>query len=80
MRYHFDCGDAEVRRVIAHVYRALQEKGYDPVSQLVGYLMSGDPTYITSHDGARSLIRTLERDRVLEALIGDYLSDLPPNG
>lgn len=73
MRFSVDRGDVEVRRVLTLVYAALREKGYDPVSQLVGYLLSGDPTYITSHGGARSLIRTLERDRLLEALVRDYL-------
>ena len=54
--------DYDVREIIASVYEALTEKGYNPVNQIVGYLMSGDPTYITSHKGARSLIMRAERD------------------
>ncbi len=64
----------EVRRVLERVFEALQEKGYDPVGQLVGYLLSGDPTYITSHKDARRLIRCLERDQILEELITAYLA------
>ena len=55
------------------VSEALKEKGYNPVNQIVGYILSGDPTYITSHKNARSLIRKLERDELLEELIQDYL-------
>ena len=62
-------------RVILEVYAALKEKGYNPISQIVGYIMSGDPTYITSHNGARSLIRRLERDELLEELVKNYLKD-----
>ncbi len=60
--------------MIATVYRALTEKGYNPVSQIVGYVMSGDPTYITSHLGARSLIMKVERDEIIEELLKDYIS------
>ena len=63
-----------VKEVIATVYRALTEKGYIPVSQIVGYVMSGDPTYITSHLGARSLIMKVERDEIIEELLKDYIS------
>ena len=59
-----------------HVYRALQAKGYDPVTQLVGYLISGDPTYITSYNQARSLICRLERDEIMEELVRVYLRGL----
>lgn len=62
-----------VRDVISTVYIALVEKGYNPVSQIVGYLMSGDPTYITSHMGARNLIAKVERDEIIEELLGDYI-------
>ena len=62
--------------ILAYVYHALQEKGYDPVTQLVGYLVSGDPTYITSHKQARSLICRLERDEILEELVDSYLKEL----
>ncbi len=62
--------------ILAHVYRALQAKGYDPVTQLVGYLISGDPTYITSYNQARSLICRLERDEIMEELVRVYLRGL----
>ena len=60
--------------ILAHVYRALQAKGYDPITQLVGFVLTGDPTYITSYDGARSLICRLERDEILEELVRYYLA------
>ncbi|MCK9221650.1 MAG: IreB family regulatory phosphoprotein [Limnochordia bacterium] len=62
--------------VLASVYEALEEKGYNPVSQIVGYLISGDPAFITSHGKARSLIRTVERDELLEELVECYLKNL----
>ncbi|MFO7311254.1 MAG: IreB family regulatory phosphoprotein [Bacillota bacterium] len=62
-------------RILREVYAALEEKGYDPVSQIVGYLLSGDPTYITSHRHARSLVRSVERSELLEELVKAYLSD-----
>ena len=65
--------DLDVRDVIAAVYSALTEKGYNPVNQIVGYLMSGDPTYITSHKGARSLIMRAERDEIIEVFLEDYI-------
>ena len=65
--------EIRVTDVIRTVYEALVEKGYNPVNQLVGYVMSGDPTYITSHKGARSLIMKVERDEILEVLFGDYI-------
>ena len=61
--------DYDVREIIASVYEALTEKGYNPVNQIVGYLMSGDPTYITSHKGARSLIMRAERDEIIELFL-----------
>lgn len=67
--------DFEVKEVIARVYEALTEKGYNPVNQIVGYVMSGDPTYITSHQGARSLIRRVERDEIIELLLEDYIKN-----
>ena len=66
--------DLDVRDVIAAVYSALTEKGYNPVNQIVGYLMSGDPTYITSHKGARSLIMRAERDEIIEVFLEDYIA------
>lgn len=63
----------EVTDILAQVYVALSEKGYNPVSQIVGYIMSGDPTYITSHKGARSLIMKAERDELIEVLLENYI-------
>ena len=65
--------DLDVRDVIASVYSALTEKGYNPVNQIVGYIMSGDPTYITSYNSARSLIMKVERDELLEELLTHYI-------
>ena len=59
--------------ILEIVYKALSEKGYNPVNQIVGYIMSGDPTYITSHKGARSLIMKAERDEILEELMQVYM-------
>lgn len=64
-----------VKAILATVYEALTEKGYDPVNQIVGYIMSGDPTYITSHKNARSLIMKVERDELVEELLTDYISN-----
>lgn len=63
----------EIRRVIETVYQALVEKGYNPLNQLVGYILSEDPTYITNHKNARSLIRRVERDDILNELVKYYL-------
>lgn len=65
----------EPREIIIQVYKALKEKGYNPISQFVGYVMSGDPTYITSYNNARSLIMKLERDELLEELFKEYLKN-----
>ena len=62
-----------VKMILSEVYESLSEKGYDPVSQIVGYIMSGDPTYITSHKGARSLIMKVEREEILEELMSVYI-------
>ena len=67
--------DYDVREIIASVYEALTEKGDNPVNQIVGYLMSGDPTYITSHKGARSLIMRAERDEIIELFLEDYIEN-----
>lgn len=67
--------DLDVRDIIASVYEAMTEKGYNPVNQIVGYLMSGDPTYITSHKGARSLIMRAERDEIIEVFLEDYIKN-----
>ncbi len=66
--------DTEIDAIIFRVHSALVEKGYDPISQMVGYIMSGDPTYITSHKGARSLITKVERDEILEIVFRKYLA------
>ena len=63
----------EVSQVLEQVYFALTEKGYNPINQIVGYIMSGDPTYITSHKSARSLIMKVERDEILEELMKNYV-------
>jgi len=67
--------NAMVKDTIDSVYLALTEKGYNPVSQIVGYIMSGDPTYITSHNGARSQIMRVERDEIIEELLRDYIAN-----
>jgi uncharacterized protein (UPF0297 family) len=67
--------DDETREIILKVYMALKEKGHNPVSQIAGYLLSGDPTYITSHNNARSLVRKVERDEILEELIKAYVQE-----
>ncbi len=75
----FDAKDenlSEVGSVLSHVCLALQEKGYDPLDQIVGYLLSGDPAYITSHLNARVLIKSLNRDQILEELVSTYLLKL----
>ncbi len=64
---------SEVQEVLAKVYKALTEKGYNPSYQIVGYILSGDPTYITSHDNARTLIGKLERDELLQEILDCYI-------
>ena len=66
----------EAQTIILTVYQALKEKGYNPISQVVGYILSGDPTYITNHNGARGVIRRMERDELLEVIIREYISKL----
>jgi uncharacterized protein (UPF0297 family) len=73
----FDFNNEKINRtreVIFKVFEALNEKGYNPISQMVGYILSGDPTYITNHNNARSLIRRLERDEIIEELVRYYLT------
>ena len=67
----------EAQDILLYVYQALQAKGYDPITQLVGYIISGDPTYITSYNQARSLICRLERDEILEELVRYYVGTHP---
>lgn len=66
--------DSEMRRILGLVFDALKQKGYNPINQIVGYILSEDPTYITTHNNARSLIRRLDRDELLQALVRNYLS------
>jgi UPF0297 protein cthe_0151 len=63
----------ESKEILKEVYEALAQKGYNPVNQIVGYILSGDPTYITSHKGARNLIRQVERDELLEKMVKNYI-------
>ncbi len=65
--------DAEIRQILTAVYRALEEKGYNPINQIVGYILSEDPTYITNHNNARTLIRKIDRDELLQVLVRRYL-------
>lgn len=77
VQFHWGKDDSNsVQSILTEVYAALQERGYDPISQLVGYIISGDPTYITSHNNARSLIRRLDRDELLEEMVRHYLVHL----
>lgn len=70
----------EVHAIMREVLAALRERGYNPVSQLVGYLLSGDPTYITNHRNARVVIRRMERDELLEVILRDYLERIERDG
>ncbi|MBO5918160.1 MAG: IreB family regulatory phosphoprotein [Oscillospiraceae bacterium] len=65
--------DLEIKAILTKVYQALQEKGYNPVNQIVGYILSEDPTYITNHNNARALIRKVDRDELLQTLVKYYL-------
>ena len=67
--------EVRVKEVLDLVYNAMSEKGYNPVNQIVGYIMSGDPTYITSHKGARSTIMKVERDELVEELLKEYIKN-----
>ena len=67
--------DDEMKFILTEVYDALKSKGYNPISQIVGYILSEDPTYITNHNNARSLVRKLDRDELLHTLVRHYLSD-----
>jgi uncharacterized protein (UPF0297 family) len=68
-----DQKDQEIHDIVQQVYVALKEKGYNPINQLVGYILSEDPTYITTHNNARALIRKVDRDDLLQALVRSYL-------
>lgn len=67
--------DDEIKAVLTTVYNALQEKGYNPINQIVGYILSEDPTYITNYNNARALIRRIDRDELLQTLLKSYLSE-----
>jgi len=77
MQFNFpeDEQRANTRETLITVYQALEEKGYQPINQIVGYLLSGDPAYIPRHNDARNLIRKIERDELLEELVKSYLND-----
>ena len=68
-----DQRDMEIKAILSTVYQALQEKGYNPINQIVGYILSEDPTYITNHNNARTLIRKIDRDELLQVLVRKYL-------
>ena len=70
-----DDSNVEMKRILTTVYDALKEKGYNPISQIVGYILSEDPTYITTHNNARSLIRRIDRDELLKAMVRSYLGE-----
>ncbi|AYC29708.1 IreB family regulatory phosphoprotein [Paenisporosarcina cavernae] len=75
MKFNFpeESVEQEVKQVMLHVHTSLEEKGYNPINQIVGYLLSGDPAYIPRHQDARNLIRKLERDEILEELVKFYI-------
>ena len=76
IKFTVPCDDKEnMRRILRSVFDALNEKGYNPINQIVGYILSEDPTYITNHNNARTLIRKLDRDELLQELVRHYLSD-----
>ncbi len=70
-----DDGNEEMKKILMQVYQSLTEKGYNPINQIVGYILSEDPTYITNHNNARSLICRLDRDELLQELVRHYLFD-----
>ena len=67
--------DQEIKMILSSVYTSLREKGYNPINQIVGYILSEDPTYITNHNNARTLIRQLDRDELLQVLLKSYLHE-----
>lgn len=73
--FRVETDNTSVKEILTEVYAALTEKGYNPVNQIVGYIMSGDPTYITSHKNARSLIMKVERDELVEELLTEYIKN-----
>ena len=75
VKFNVETERADPKKIILSVYQALSEKGYNPINQIVGYILSGDPSYITSYNGARSLVRKLERDEILEEPVSNYVKD-----
>ena len=75
VKFNVETERADPKKIILSVYQALSEKGYNPINQIVGYILSGDPSYITSYNCARSLVRKLERDEILEELVSNYVKD-----
>lgn len=73
--FKVETDNTSVKEILADVYDALTEKGYNPVNQIVGYIMSGDPTYITSYKNARSLIMRVERDELVEEMLKEYIKN-----
>ena len=73
--FNVETDNTSVKDILAEVYAALTEKGYNPVNQIVGYIMSGDPTYITSYKNARSLIMKVERDELVEEMLTEYIKN-----
>ncbi|WP_353894576.1 IreB family regulatory phosphoprotein [Proteinivorax hydrogeniformans] len=73
MKFQAQKDTKDVKKTLAEVFESLEEKGYSPINQIVGYLLSGDPAYITSHNNARVKIRKLERDEILEELVKNYI-------
>ena len=71
--FEIEMEEYDAKQVLLHVYKALEEKGYSPLNQLTGYLISGDPTYITTHNDARRMIRKVFRDKLIEELISNYM-------
>lgn len=65
--------NVKAKEILKDVYKALEEKGYNPINQIVGYILSGDPTYITSHNDARNKVRQIERDELLEKMVKNYI-------
>lgn len=80
MRFSVEDNDpSDVRETVSVVYKALEEKDYNPVNQIVGYLLSGDPAYIPRHNDARNLIKRFERDEILEELVKSYMENTGEN-
>lgn len=65
---------SETKELLSRIYKALQERGYNPIGQIVGYLLTEDPTYITNHNGARQMIRKIDRDTLLQDILADYFT------